>query len=154
MRVLGLDFGARRIGTALSDPDGSIAFPHGAIERKNRKKDLESLRALILDEKVEHVVVGLPVHMNGRVGPEAQAAQAFATGLAEATGLPVEVLDERWTTREAERALRDSSHGHGRGRSRRREQSRRERVDALAAALILRTFLERRLSTTESSDGQ
>ncbi len=142
MRVLGLDLGARRIGTALSDTDGKIAFPHGAIDRHNRKKDLESLQELIRDEGVGHIVVGLPIHMDGRVGPEAQSARTFAQVLGEATGIPVDVLDERWTTQEAERALRESA--PTRGRSRRREQSRRERVDALAAALILRTFLELR----------
>lgn len=148
MRVLGLDLGARRIGTALSDAGGSIAFPHGAIERRTPKQDLATLRALIRDERVEHIVIGLPVHMDGRVGPEAKAAQTFARGLAEATGMPVEVLDERWTTRQAERTLRESS--SGRGRSRRRERVRRERVDAVAAALILRTFLERKDFGAES----
>ena len=150
MRILGLDLGARRIGTALSDADGAIAFPHGAIDRQDRKKDLESLQALIQEEKVGHIVVGLPVHMDGRVGPEAQAAQTFARVLAETTGIPVDVLDERWTPREAERALRESS--PARGRSRRREKTRRERVDALAAALILRTFLARRATETGETE--
>ena len=152
MRILGLDLGARRIGTALSDADGAIAFPHGAIERQDRKKDLASLQALIQEEKVGHIVVGLPVHMDGRVGPEAQAARKFARVLAEATGIPVDVLDERWTTLEAERALRESA--PTRGRSRRREQSRRERVDALAAAMILGTFLARRATEAGETEKQ
>ena len=72
--------------------------------------------------------------MSGREGPEAAAARRFAAALAEATGLPVELLDERWTTREAERALR-TTHP--------RAHRRDERVDAAAAALLLRTWLER-----------
>jgi putative Holliday junction resolvase len=84
---------------------------------------------------VTQVVVGLPIHMSGREGPEARAARGFAEALAGATGLPVALLDERWTSREAERALRDAEP--------RRRRRRQARVDDSAAALLLRTFLER-----------
>ena len=141
MRVLGLDLGTRRIGTAVSDIEGSIAFPHGVIERRDTRVDLEAVSSLIREQGVERVVVGLPIHMDGRSGPEARAARAFAKALATQSGLKVEVLDERWTTVEAERALRAGY--SGRGRSKKREKIRRERVDSLAAALILRTYLER-----------
>ena len=96
---------------------------------------------MIAEHQVSRVVVGLPIHMNGRHGPEANEALGFASELSAATGLEVETLDERWTTIEAERALRASS--TGRGRSRRREQRQRERVDATAASIILRTYLAR-----------
>ena len=141
MRVLGLDWGGRRIGTALSDERGAIAFPLGFVLRQSPKKDLAALRDLIAEHEVGRVVVGLPIHMDGRRGPEADEALEFARKLAAATGLPVATLDERWTTVEAERSLRESS--TGRGRSRRREQKHRERVDATAAAIILRTYLAR-----------
>ena len=141
MRVLGLDLGARRIGTALSDPAGSIALPLGVLERTNPKQDLEALVALVSEHDVRRVVVGLPMHMDGRLGPQAKAAEKFAAALSEAAGIPVDTLDERWTSVEAERALATTA--TGRGRSRRREKHRRERIDALAAALILRTFLAR-----------
>ncbi len=134
MRVLGLDLGRRRIGLALSDPKGVIALPAGALRRRDLASDLESLRALAVEREVERIVVGLPIHMNGRLGAEAEAAQAFARALAEATGLPVDTLDERWTTLEAERALRAT------GRKARR---RREVVDSVAAAILLRTYLAR-----------
>jgi putative Holliday junction resolvase len=140
MRVLGLDWGGRRIGTAVSDERGVIAFPLGFVERSNPKGDLAALERLIAEHGVSRVVVGLPIHMDGRRGPEADEAIAFAGKLAAATGLAVETLDERWTTVEAERALRASS--TGRGRSKRREKQRRDRVDATAAAIILRTYLE------------
>jgi putative Holliday junction resolvase len=141
MRVLGLDWGGRRIGTAVSDERASIAFPLGFIERSSRKKDLAALKALIAEYEVSRIVVGLPIHMDGRRGPAADEALKFASALSAATGLEVETLDERWTTQEAERSLRESS--TGRGRSRRREQKRKERVDATAAAIILRTYLAR-----------
>lgn len=142
MRVLGLDLGTRRIGVALSDAGGSIALPHGAIERRSAADDLAALQALIVDRCVERAVVGWPIHMDGRVGPEARAAETFAKKLSRAAGIPVDVLDERWTSREAERALATSR--STRGRSRNRERARREHVDALAATLILRTYLAQR----------
>ena len=134
MRVLGLDLGRRRIGLALSDPKGVIALPAGALQRRDLASDLESLRALAVEREVERIVVGLPIHMNGRRGAEAEAAQEFARALGEATGLPVDLLDERWTTVEAERALRAT------GVEARRQ---REVVDSVAATILLRTYLAR-----------
>lgn len=130
--MLGLDFGTRRIGIAVSDPDRTLAFPAGCLDRTGLERDIAALRSLIEEREIAQVVVGLPIHMDGRVGPEAEAARRFARSLAEATGLEVEMFDERWTTVEAERALR------GTGRRRRRGA-----VDAAAATLLLRTYLER-----------
>lgn len=130
--VLGIDFGARRIGLAVSDADRIFAFPAGFLMRRDRQRDLAALRQLAEEREVVQIVVGLPIHMNGREGPEARAARAFAEDLRRETGRSVELLDERWTSREAERALSDSG--------RRREPGD---VDAAAAALILRTWLER-----------
>jgi len=150
MRVLGLDWGGRRIGTAISDERAAIAFPLGFVERSSDKKALAALKALIAEHEVSRIVVGLPIHMDGRRGPEADAAQKFASALSAATGLEVETLDERWTTLEAERSLRELS--TGRGRSRRREQKQKDRVDATAAAIILRTYLAR-LNADERDPG-
>jgi putative Holliday junction resolvase len=137
--VLGLDYGSQRIGLAISDAEGIFAFPAGVIERRGLTHDLEALRALITEREVSAVVVGLPLHLSGRSGPEAEAACAFARALGQATGLPVELLDERWTSREAERALRDASGRRKRGRG---------SVDSVAATLLLRTYLERRRGAT------
>ena len=134
MRVLGLDLGRRRIGLALSDPKGVLALPAGALERRNLARDLEALRALAVERGVERIVVGLPIHMSGRAGVEAQAAQSFARALAEATGLPVDTLDERWTTVEAERELRAIGS---------KARRRRDVVDSVAASILLRTYLAR-----------
>jgi putative Holliday junction resolvase len=133
-RVLGLAFGTRRIGLAISDPDAKLAFPAGCLAREGLQNDLAALCALIREHQVRRIVVGLPIHMDGRCGPEAEAARCFARELAEATGLAVEMIDERWTTVEAERALRESPGGR---------RKRREARDSVAATILLRTFLER-----------
>jgi len=135
-RVLGLDLGSKRIGLALSDIEFPIALPEGILERKGLARDLEALTLLVQERGVARIVVGLPIHMNGRRGPEARAAEAFALALAEATGLPVDLQDERWTTLEADRALRATGHT---------ARERRAHVDAVAASLLLRAYLERRL---------
>ncbi|HVP31090.1 MAG TPA: Holliday junction resolvase RuvX [Myxococcota bacterium] len=133
-RVLAIDLGSKRIGLAISDESRKIAFPAGVIASRSTKADVEALRALAAEREVGTVVVGLPIHMDGRRGPEAARAQAFAEALGAATGLPVALLDERWTTRGAERAL------HEMGRSRKQQ---RGVVDQVAATLLLQTFLER-----------
>jgi putative Holliday junction resolvase len=137
MRVLGLDLGGRRIGLALSDPLGEFAFPEGVLERKKLEADLKALCDLVRERGVGRIVVGLPLHMSGRVGSEAKAARGFAARLAEVSGVPVDLLDERWTTVEAERALRDA----GATRLRRSDPGR---VDAVAATILLRTYLASR----------
>ena len=139
MRVLGVDLGSRRIGLAISDPGASFAFPLDAIASKGARKDVEAVRALIVEREVERVVVGLPLHMDGRAGPEADAARRFAAELGESTGIPVDTLDERWTTKEAERALQE---GGGSKKSRRKARKSGQ-LDSMAASIILRTWLER-----------
>jgi putative Holliday junction resolvase len=106
--VLGLDLGARRIGLAVSDPEARIAFPAGYLERSGLVADLAALKALAEERAVTRIVVGLPVLLGGGDGTGAQAARRFAEALAETTGLPVALLDERFTTAEAERALREA----------------------------------------------
>ncbi len=133
MRVLGLDLGEKRIGVAVSDEDASIAFPSGALESRGAKKDLKAVLELIEEREIGRVVIGLPRHLDGREGPEAEAARAFAAALHEASGLPVETLDERWTTVEAERVL------HAQGRKKKKQ---RAVVDSVAASIILGTYLD------------
>lgn len=163
MTVLGVDLGARRIGLAVSDAEERIAFPAGVLESAGRRRDLEALRAVVAERGVTRVVVGLPVHMSGRVGPEAEAARRFARELAAEAGVPVETLDERWTSLEAERALQATG-GVPRGRRGRRGRGRgggagaakgraagKGAVDEMAATILLRTFLERRARAPEPS---
>ena len=133
--VLGLDLGARRIGLALSDEGAQLAFPQGHLERKDLEHDLAALLALASERGVTRIVVGLPRLLDGREGTGAAAARRFADALAERTALPVELQDERLTTAEAERALREAPA--------RRRRGRKQVVDAMAATLLLRTYLER-----------
>lgn len=136
MVVLGLDLGAKRIGLAVSDADERIAFPAGALESRGRKQDVAAIAAVVKERGAGCVVIGLPVHMSGRRGPEAEAALRFAQELGAKAGVPVETLDERWTSLEAERSLREMG----------RTSKKRERgeVDAIAATILLRAFLDRR----------
>lgn len=136
MRVLGIDLGSKRIGLAVSDSEARLAFPAGVLESRGRKRDLAALREMIRERQIVRAVVGVPLHMNGRRGPEAENAIRFAGDLAHTAGIPVDTLDERWTSVEAERILRQSETGS------RAIKQRRGAVDEVAAAILLRTYLE------------
>lgn len=132
--ILGLDLGTRRIGLAISNPEATLAFPAGHLERVGRKRDIEALGELVRERGISCIVVGLPIHMDGRAGKAAEVARDFARALALATEKPVEMMDERWTSLEAERSLRDAP------RAKKRQKGN---VDSVAATLLLRTWLER-----------
>ena len=133
-RTLGLDPGQRRVGVALSDPTGTIATPHAVIDRA--ATDFASALRSICDEyDIGRIVVGLPTGLSGNEGPAAEAARAVADAARDATGLPVEFQDERFTTVTAEAALIEG----GVRRARRREVR-----DKVAAAVILQAFLDRK----------
>jgi len=140
MIVLGIDFGSKRVGLAISDAEGAFAFPMSPLERRGMERDLEALCKQIAERAVERIVVGLPLRMSGATGPEAQAAKNFAAKLADASGLPVDTIDERLTTAEAERALRATGISPAK---------RRKAVDSIAATIILRTYLAQRQSAAE-----
>jgi len=134
-RVMGIDLGKKRIGLALSDPLGLTAQPLLVMPRLGTAADLERLTALAREHQVQEIVIGLPRHMDGHVGPEAEEALDWAEELRLRLGVPVSTLDERLTTTQAERVLLAAD------LSRRR---RRQVIDKLAAVLILQTFLDRR----------
>ena len=130
-RVLALDHGSVRIGVAVSDAAGIAAHPRGYIDADGRA--LERVGALVAELDVDRIVVGLPVSLDGSEGPSAIAARAFAAEVAESTGLPTELADERFTTAIAERALIETGT--------RRDRRRRVR-DGAAAAVLLQGWLE------------
>jgi putative Holliday junction resolvase len=133
MLVAGIDFGNRRIGLALSHPDQLSAYPVETIERgRSLAIDLATLRTRLTALEVRRVVVGLPLNMDGTVGPQARAAQVFARRLEEATGIPVELCDERLSSFEAEERMKGLP-----VRSNRRKLA----IDAVAASVILETWL-------------
>ena len=133
-RILGLDYGTRRIGVAVSDPLGLTAGPLEVLDATAGDLD-DRLRNLAVDLGVELIVVGLPVGLDGREGPAALDARRFADRVAAATGLPVEVYDERFSTVTAERVLLEA------GLRRERRKQARDRV---AAAVFLQAYLDGR----------
>jgi putative holliday junction resolvase len=102
-RVLALDHGSARCGCAISDPSGTLATPLTAVERPDSKKGLAALARLVEDQDAERVIVGLPLTLGGQHGEQAEAARAFAERLDRRLKVPVELHDERLTTRLAER---------------------------------------------------
>jgi len=134
VRTLALDYGERRIGVAISDPTGIIAQPLETISAHAGGRDaLERIAELVRSHEVEQIVVGLPVHMNGRKGPEVERAKAFGERVRKRAGVDVAYLDERWTSVEATRALDETG-------VKRKDQ--RGKVDPIAASILLRTWLE------------
>jgi putative Holliday junction resolvase len=135
-RVLGIDLGSKRIGVAVSDPGGILATPHSVIQRgASVELDHAAIAAVVREVEAERVVVGLPVSMSGKNGPAARAAQQEADGLAGVLLVPVETWDERLTTVVASRAM------IGAGR---KAADRRRNVDAVAASVILQSWLDAR----------
>jgi putative Holliday junction resolvase len=102
-RILALDHGSARCGCAISDPSGTLATPLAVIERPDSKRGLGALARLVDERGAERVVVGLPLTLGGEPGEQAQAARAFAERLERRLNIPVELHDERLTTRLAER---------------------------------------------------
>jgi putative Holliday junction resolvase len=98
VRVLALDYGAARTGVAISDSTGTIAAPVGIVECASTSDGLEQLRAIVSEQDVERVVVGLPLTLRGEVGEQARATLAFAEALRGVLSVPVETYDERFTT--------------------------------------------------------
>ena len=136
MRHLGIDYGSKRIGVAVSDTDGRIAFPLTTlIAGSDRAKTLRELRELVEREAVSRVVVGLPLSLDGSRGPAAQRAERFAAALGRHLAVPVEAFDERFSTQQAERVLIDADVSR---------QRRKEVVDRVAATMILQGYLDRR----------
>jgi putative holliday junction resolvase len=133
-RALGLDLGDARIGVAISDPERRLAVPLGTVPT-GAPQDLKAINKLVTENGVTVVVVGHPISMSGAHGPRARQAEEFAGALRSFLGIPVELHDERLSTVEADRALREAGAG---GRDRRRA------VDRSAAAIILQAWLDRR----------
>jgi len=136
-RILGLDVGARRIGVAISDPLGLTAQGLETLHRKNKKHDFSCLHRVIRDYQVKEIVVGLPLRMSGVEGTQAEKIQAFAEDLRKHFKLPVHLWDERLTSAEANRLLRETDLSI---------EKRSQAVDRMAAILILQGWMEQNAS--------
>ncbi|HKU21732.1 MAG TPA: Holliday junction resolvase RuvX [Terriglobales bacterium] len=134
-RILALDVGSKTIGRAVSDPLGITAQGLETIRRKNKRTDFEQLERTIAEYGVDEIVVGYPLHMSGEAGAQSMKMKEFADELHRRFGLPVHLWDERLTSAQANRLLRETEMS-----IRRRAQV----VDRLAAVLILQSFMEAR----------
>ena len=132
-RTLALDFGSKRIGVALSDPTGLLGSPLTTVIRTNSRNDFNAILDLVTKHEIEIIVVGLPISLNGTIGPQAQKTLNFCDELRKMTSVPIETLNEQYTSAEAELRIRQS----GGKPSRRRGQ-----IEALAAAIILQEWLD------------
>ena len=133
MRVLALDIGDKRIGVAVSDPVGLIATPLTTITRRGDLDGIEQVLRLADEQEAGQIIAGIPLSLSGKSGPQADRVAAFVQKLTDATTLPIKTVDERYSTVEAERLLREIGVKPSRDRA---------RVDAAAAAVILQSYLD------------
>ena len=133
MRSLGIDFGEKRIGLAISDPEGRLAVPLTTLERRNDRSAVRAIEEIARREGVGRLVLGEPVGLDGQRGEAAERVRRFGNRLAGITGLPVRLINESLTTVEAQERLRAA------GVDTRREP---ERIDAVAAQILLQEALD------------
>lgn len=133
MRVLALDHGTVRVGVAVSDELGMIARPLEFIPMEPWEEFLKRLNQLLIELKAEQIIVGLPRNMDGSFGPAAEKVRAFVAKLREIIALPVHTWDERLTTVQASRMLREAGH---------KARNQKGKVDASAAAVLLQSYLD------------
>ena len=135
LRILAVDYGQKRIGIAVSDPLGFTAQGLPTIPNLNKRQVMAALLKVCKDHEVSEVVIGLPVNMNGSLGPKAKEVTDLVPVMEQGLGLPISTWDERLTSRTADRLMIEG----GLSRKRRKEAS-----DRMAATLILQMFLESR----------
>ena len=128
-RILGLDVGERRIGVAISTPEGGLAIPFRVIDAQDEQKDAQAIAELARTEGASLIIIGHPISMDGTIGPQARRIEAFANVLQETSGLQIELCDERLSTAQARRASPPTT-------------KRRGPVDDVAASIILQSYLD------------
>ena len=140
-RLAGIDFGTVRIGLAITDPGQQIASPVEVYQRRNDKLDQNYFCQLAMSERLVGWVVGLPIHLSGQASQKSQESVAFGKWLVEVTGLPVNWIDERFTTSMAREIMNQSTLSG---------KKRKAQLDKLAAQILLTAYLERERSSTEA----
>jgi putative holliday junction resolvase len=139
-RILAIDYGSRRMGLAVSDPLGITAQGLETLQRRNKRSDFARLEKLIREYQVREIVLGNPLRMSGEEGAQSQKVAEFAEELRRRFELPVHLWDERLTSAEANRILREAELSI---------QKRAAAVDRMAATLILQSFLQARAIRVE-----
>jgi putative Holliday junction resolvase len=144
--LLGIDFGTKRIGVALSTPDRSFASPLEILTRRDQRQEARFFQELVQDYRVVGLVVGLPVHVAGHESQKSHEARQFGAWLSQLTGLPVVYWDERYTSAVAEERMLEVDMTR---------RQRKGRMDKVAAQIILQAYLDHhrpRLAVDESAD--
>jgi putative Holliday junction resolvase len=160
-RILGIDYGRARLGLAIADAATALPQPLDTLERVNRNEDMRRLREIARDHGVKQIVVGLPVRLDGTRGDMAEEATRFAERVGKQLGLPVEMIDERLTSWEAERLLEEQvgrvfhnanerAGRKGQGGERKSRVVGRQTVDAMAAVVILNEYFAKQRAPKES----
>jgi len=130
-----LDLGKKRIGLALSDELGITAQGLPTLERRNKRTDFAALRSLVQHNNVRQIVLGLPLRMSGEEGTQADWVRAFAEELKGHVDVPVDLRDERWTSKQAERVLMGSGI---------HKEDRKPAIDRMSAVILLQDYLDSR----------
>jgi len=143
-RILAIDYGRVRMGLASAESLQGVPQPLATLERINRNEDMRQLRELVRDHAVKFIVVGLPLRLDGTRGEMAEEAERFAQRVRKQIGVPVEMADERLTSWEAERQLEEEFGRRFKAAesSKRKKTSEKLTVDSMAAAILLRDYLE------------
>jgi putative holliday junction resolvase len=161
-RILAVDYGRVRMGLAIADAAAGLPQPLGVLVRVNRNEDMRRLRELVREHSVKRIVVGLPLRLDGTRGEMAEEAVRFAQRLQKQIGVPVEMVDERLTSWEAERLLEEfagrilhapiplRSRRESIEKGRKKKEEGKNSVDAIAAAVILRDYLETQRASREN----
>lgn len=132
-RLLAVDYGTVRMGLAICDPDRILVSPYAVQQRGKREAEAKYFAALARDEKIAGFVVGLPIHCDGGESQKSVEAREFARWLNQVTQVPVRLFDERFSTAQAKRRLRNAPYTH---------KDRKARIDAIAAQVLLEAFVE------------
>jgi putative Holliday junction resolvase len=152
--ILAVDYGRARIGLALADSQTRMPQPLSTMERINRNEDMRRLREVVREHGVKQIVVGLPLRLDGTHGEMAEEVERFAQRVRKQIGVPVELVDERLTSWEAERLMEETQGRFIRdeklagGRKPKNAQAKMS-VDSVAAAVILKEYLDRQAQTAE-----
>lgn len=145
-RIVGVDFGERRVGIAISDPSATIAQPLTVLVRRAGKRPpVQAIAELVAEHDAQHIVIGLPLALSGEENEWTNEVRTFGSKLAERTGVGVTFADERMTSVAAERAVRSLG-------LRKKAREQKERVDAAAAVLILQAYLDAQRREHQRSD--
>jgi putative Holliday junction resolvase len=132
-RILALDLGKKRIGMAVSDELGITAQGLPTLERRNKRTDFANLAAVVRQNNIRQIVLGLPLRMSGEEGTQADWVRAFAAELQVHIDVPIDLRDERWTSKQAERVLMGSGI---------RNQDRKPAIDRISAVILLQDYLD------------